>query len=128
MNPGAAATRLSFSFAGDGMSTTTKTVSPELAEQLRRDRELIAAERDDLERRHEQSQKAAAENTLCGHLRRAIHKAGRPLKAIAADAGLDPFELCDWLEGTRSLSSEMLDRIAAAADVVIQFSPKGVAK
>ena len=46
----------------------------------------------------------------------------------AADAGLDPFELCDWLEGTRALSSEVLDRIAAAAEVEIQLSPKGAAK
>ncbi len=110
------------------MSATSKTVPPELAEQLRRDRELIAAERDDLQRRHELLQKAAAENTLCGHLRRAVHKVGRPLKAIAVHAGLDPFELCDWLEGTRALSSEVLDRIATAAEVEIQLSPKGAAK
>lgn len=110
------------------MSATTKAVPAELAEQLRLDRDLIAAERDDLDRRHNLLQKAAAENTLCGHLRLAVHKAARPLKMIAADAGLDPFELCDWLEGTRALSSEMLDRIAAAAEVEIQFSPKGVAK
>lgn len=113
---------------GDGMSATAKIIPTELAEQLRRDRELIANERDDLERRHDLLQKASAENTLCGHLRRAVHKSGRPLKAIAAEADLDPFELCDWLEGTRSLPSEMLDRIAAAADVEIQFSPKGIAK
>lgn len=110
------------------MSATTKAVPPELADQLRRDRNLIAAEREDLERRHDLLQKAAAENTLCGHLRRAVHKAGRSLTAIAEDAGLDPFELCDWLEGTQPLSSEMLDRIATAAGVEIQLSPKGASK
>ena len=110
------------------MNATSKMIPPELLEQLRLDRELIEAEREDLERRHELLQKAGAENTLCGHLRRVIHQSRQPLKVIATDAGLDPFELCDWLEGTRSLPSDTLDRIAAAANVEITFSPKHVAK
>src|SRR5713101_4495739 len=105
--------------------TTAKTTPPELLEQLRRDREKIAAELPELMKRGERLDEAAAENSLSGHLRRAIHQSRRPLKRIAAEVGLDVFLLCDFLEGTATLRSDVLDRLAQAigADIHVEPTP-----
>jgi hypothetical protein len=102
---------------------TTKNIPEELLEQLRRDRERIAAELPELRERGQRLEEAAAENSLCGHLRRAIHRSGRALKKIAAEVGLDVFVLCDFLEGTRTLRSDVLDRLAQAVGATIQVEP-----
>jgi len=102
---------------------TTKNIPTELLEQLRRDRAKIATELPELIERGRLLDEAAAENSLCGHLRRAIHRSGRPLKKIAADVGLDVFVLCDFLEGTRTLRSDVLDRLAQAVVATIQVEP-----
>jgi hypothetical protein len=102
---------------------TTKNVPAELLEQLRRDREKIANELPELVERGRLLDEAAAENSLSGHLRRAIHRSGRPLKKIAAEVGLDVFVLCDFLEGTRTLRSDVLDRLAQAVVATIQVVP-----
>src|ERR1700730_14279546 len=102
---------------------TAKTVPAELLEQLRRDREKIAAELPELKQRGQRLDEAAAENSLSGHLRRALHRSGRPLKKIAADVGLDVFVLCDFLEGTATLRSDVLDRLAQAVGATIQVEP-----
>src|SRR5438067_13922931 len=99
------------------------TIPAELLEQLRRDREKIAAELPELLERGQRLDEAAAENSLCGHLRRAIHRSGRPLKKIATEVGLDVFVLCDFLEGTRTLRSDVLDRLAQAVAATIQVEP-----
>ena len=101
----------------------TKTIPAELLEQLHRDREKIAAELQELKERGQRLDEAAAENSLSGHLRRAIHQSGRPLKKIAAEAGLDVFVLCDFLEGTATLRSDVLDRLAQAAGATIHLEP-----
>jgi hypothetical protein len=100
---------------------TTKTIPVELLEQLRRDREKIAGELPELIERGDRLDEAAAEDSLSGHLRRAIHHSGRPLKRIAAEVGLDVFALCDFLEGTRNLRSDVLDRLAQAAGATIHI-------
>jgi hypothetical protein len=102
---------------------TTKRIPAELREQLRRDREKIAAELPELIERGRLLDEAAMENSLSGHLRRAIHRSGRPLKTIAAEVGLDVFVLCDFLEGTRTLRSDVLDRLAQAVVAKIQVEP-----
>jgi hypothetical protein len=102
---------------------TTKPIPEELLEQLRRDREKIAAELPELLERGGRLDEAAAENSLSGHLRRAIHRSGQPLKQIAAAVGLDVFVLCDFLEGTRTLRSDVLDRLAQAVGATIQVEP-----
>src|SRR5438552_17309072 len=102
---------------------TTKHIPVELLEQLRRDREKIAAELPELMERGRLLDEAAAENSLCGHLRRAIHRSGRLLKTIAAEVGLDVFVLCDFLEGTRTLRSGLFDRLAQAVVATIQVAP-----
>jgi hypothetical protein len=102
---------------------TTKNVPASLLKQLRRDREKIVAELPELAERGRLLDEAAAENCLSGHLRRAIHRSGRPLKKIAAEVGLDVFVLCDFLEGTRTLRSDVLDRLAQAVVATIQVEP-----
>ena len=101
--------------------STTKKIPEDLLEQLRRDREKIAAELPELLERGQRLEEAAAENSLCGHLRRAIHHSRRPLKKIAAEAGIDASLLCDFLEGTRTLRSDVLDRLAQAVGVTIHL-------
>jgi hypothetical protein len=100
---------------------TAKSIPAELLEQLRRDREKIAAELPELLVRGRRLDEAAAENSLTGHLRRAIHHSGRPLRKIAAEVGLDVFLLCDFLEGTATLHSDVLDRLTKAVGATIHL-------
>ena len=60
--------------------------SPELLEQLRRERALIDAELDELGERHDRMVEAQGEDTFSGHLRRAIHRSGRLVRDLAAEA------------------------------------------
>ena len=102
---------------------TIKRIPEELLEQLRSDRAKIAEELPELGERNRRLDEAASENSLCGHLRRALHRSGQPLKKIAAAAGLDVFVLCDFLEGTRTLRSDVLDRLAQAVGATIHLEP-----
>jgi hypothetical protein len=99
-------------------------VSPELLEQLRRDRAQIADELPELDERHERMVEAKGEDTFSGHLRRAVHGSGRVVREIAAEAGIPPEALCDFLEGTRTLRSDVLDRLAQALDATIAVEPR----
>src|SRR5487761_1073002 len=103
--------------------STARKFDPELLEELRRDRGKIAAELPELLERGKRLEEAAAEDSLSGHLRDAIHRSGRPLKKVAAEVGLDPFVLCDFLEGTRTLRSDVLDRLAQAVGAAIHVEP-----
>ena len=103
--------------------STAKKIDPELLEQLRRDRDQIAAELPDLLERRRRLEEAASENSLTGRLRDAVHRSGRPLKKIASEIGLDVFVLCDFLEGTRTLRSDVLDRLAQSVGAAIQVEP-----
>lgn len=100
----------------------TPEVSAELLLQVRRDQVAIAGELVELELQDARLKRAAAEDTLCGHLRRAIHASHRSLEALAGDAGIDVAGLCGFLEGERSLPSEVLDRLAAAAGVIVTLA------
>src|SRR5437667_9798669 len=102
---------------------STKNIPDELLEQLRRDREKIEVELPELLERGQRLDEAASENSLSGHLRKAIHRSGRPLKKIAAEVGLDVFVLCDFLEGMRTLRSDVLDRLAQAVAARILVEP-----
>ncbi len=102
---------------------TIKTISSELLEQIRRDRELIAAELPELEERHQRMLEAKTEDTFSGHLRQAIHGSGRLVREIATDAGIPSQHLCEFLEGTRTLRSDVLDRLAQAVGATISIQP-----
>lgn len=94
----------------------------EMLSQMIRDRERIAEELPDLALRDARMEEAAAEETLCGHLRRAVHHSHRPLRDIARDAGITPTVLCDFLEGERTLRSDVLDRLTHAAGVAVSMT------
>ncbi len=103
-------------------------LSPEMIEQLRRDRASIAGELPELTERHDLMMEAQAEDTFSGHLRRAVHHSGRLVREVAADAGISSQTLCEFLEGTRTLRSDVLDRLAQAVDAVIAVEPRGMSK
>lgn len=105
---------------------TTREIPTELLEQLRRDREKIAAELPELKERGRRLDEAASEKTLSGQLRQAVHRSRRPLKKIAGDAGIDVYVLCDFLEGTRTLRSDVMDRVAQAVGATIYLEPSPV--
>jgi hypothetical protein len=94
----------------------------ELLLQVRRDRDAIARELDSLALQNQRLHAAATEDTLSGHLRRAIHASRRSLAAIAREAGIELGALTGFLEGEHGLPSEVLDRLARAAGVVVSVS------
>ena len=98
-------------------------IPPELVEQLRRDRAQIADELPELAERHERMIEAKEEDTFSGHLRRAVHRSGRLVREIAAEAGVSPQVLCEFLEGSRTLRSDVLDRLAQALHATIAVEP-----
>lgn len=98
--------------------------SPELTEQLRRERALIAEEMEELSQRHDRMVEAKGEETFSGHLRRAIHHSGRLVREIAAEAGVSSQALCEFLEGTRTLRSDVLDHLAQAVHATISVEPR----
>lgn len=96
-------------------------ISPELMLRIHQDQQAVAAELPSLEARDARMHEAAAEETLCGHLRRAVHASPRPIREIAAESGIESELLCDFLEGTRPLQSDVLDRLMRAAGVGVSF-------
>ena len=91
--------------------------------KMQRDRELIEQELPALAERDARMREAAAEDTLCGHVRQAIHRSRRPLGEIAREAGISTTVLCDFLEGERTLRSDVLDRLTQAVAVTISLMP-----
>jgi DNA-binding phage protein len=100
-----------------------RQIPEELLSQIERDRELIEQELPALADRDARMREAAAEDTLCGHLRQAIHRSRRPLRDIAREVGISTTVLCDFLEGERTLRSDVLDRLAQAVGVTISLVP-----
>ena len=56
---------------------------------------------------------AREERSISGAVRDAIHRSELPLHTIAAQAGLSPVELDEFLTGERTLRSDAPDRLAA---------------
>jgi hypothetical protein len=112
----------------EGSEMVQENTSTELLDQLRRDRALIADELPELAERHERMLEAQAEDTFSGHLRRAVHHSGRLVREIAADAGISSELLCDFLEGTRTLRSDVLDRLAQAVGATVAVEPRRPAR
>lgn len=64
---------------------------------------------------------AHEEATLSGEIRRAVHRSGQSLTAIASHAGITLIQLDEFLTGERTLRSDVLDRLATA--VGFRFQP-----
>ena len=104
------------------MNTSQQTISPERLDEIRRSWPLIEAELPDLVARMERMQEASNEQSLCGELRRAVHQSGYTLAQVAERVGLDPDVLSDWLQGTHTLRSDVLDRIAQAVNATVRVT------
>jgi hypothetical protein len=61
-----------------------------------------------------QMREAQSEDTLSGHLRRAVHASRHELVDIAAAAGISLSQLNGFLSGKQTLRSDVMDRIALA--------------
>lgn len=103
---------------------TERKSQEDILSQMNHDRELIEKELPELQERDARMQEGAVEETLCGHLRRAIHQSRRPLGDIAGQAGISTSVLCDFLEGERTLRSDVLDRLTQAVGVNISLTPQ----
>lgn len=91
-------------------------MTPELHERWQRAQQETQAELPDLLELGRRMREASAENTLSGHLRRAIHRSRQELAEIAAAAGITALELNEFLTGDRTLRSDVLDRLASAVN------------
>ena len=107
-----------------GGNVTEQRIPDELLSQLQRDRQLIEQELPELHERDARMQEASDEDTLSGHLRRVIHKSRRPLRDIARQAGISTDVLCSFLEGERTLRSDVLDRLTQAVGVSVSLTPQ----
>ncbi|HLQ44086.1 MAG TPA: hypothetical protein VK137_05095, partial [Planctomycetaceae bacterium] len=82
----------------------------------------IEAELSEQQERLSHVDEAAAESSLTGQLRQAVHHSGLQVPQIASAAGIAPEALCDWLEGLQTLRSDVLDRITQAIGASTHFS------
>ncbi|MBI5759937.1 MAG: helix-turn-helix transcriptional regulator [Planctomycetales bacterium] len=99
-------------------------LTPEQQTRLQKQRELVAAERPQLQAKLERIHEAKQEPSLCGQLRRAIHQSGRLITELAAEAGITTRQLGDFLSGDRTLRSDVLDRLTAAVGGTLAFAEK----
>ncbi len=98
------------------------SIPDQLLLQLPEDRKAIEQELSELTERDARMHEAASEQTLSGHLRQAIHRSRQPLSEIARHAGISTRILCDFLEGERTLRSDVLDRLTEAAGVTVSLA------
>ena len=87
--------------------------TPEEQQQLDVYREQIARELPDLVARDQMRKDAREEPTLSGELLRAIHASELPLSRIAAQVGIAPLQLDEFLTGEVALASNVVDQLAA---------------
>jgi hypothetical protein len=88
--------------------------TPQERERWLRARQEIEAEMPQLIEQHRLLREAAAEPTLSGAVRRAVHRAGLMVPHIAQEIGLAESQIHEFLLGERTLRSDVLDRLAKA--------------
>jgi hypothetical protein len=91
----------------------TRELTPAEKSRLAKYREQIAQEVSDLTARDQMRKDAREESTLSGELRRAIHESALSLAEIAAQSGVTPIVLDDFLTGERTLRSDVIDRLTS---------------
>jgi len=97
---------------------TMSQLPPDVQQRIERYRQEMAQELPDLADQHELLKEAAAEPTLSGELRRAVHACDLPLPQIAQQAGMPLPLLGEFLTGERTLRSDVMDRLATAVELV----------
>src|SRR4051794_29813901 len=103
----------------EGSTMTERKLSPmtpELRERWERARKETEAELPELFELGRQMREAQTEDTLSGHLRRAVQGSPRELPEIAAAAGISLSQLNGFLSGRQTLRSDVMDRLALAVD------------
>src|SRR5437879_6991055 len=101
----------------------TRPLTESERDRLQRYRAQIATELPELQLRDQLRKDAREEPTLSGELRRAVHAASLSLAEIAAQAGITPTLLDDFLTGERTLRSDVLDRLAAVVGYELHRTP-----
>ena len=101
--------------------TTKIEISAERMADIRR--EWAAEDPEGTAEQWERLREAAAEASISGSLRRAIHSGGRTLNQLAKDVGIDSRQLSEWMQGERTLRSDILDRLGLALGVTISSPP-----
>ena len=91
----------------------TRTLTAAQRARLRQQRRFVAAELPELIAGDQACKEAQDEPTLSGELRRAVHTSSRSLEQVAAQAGIAPLVLDEFLTGERTLRSDVLDRLAS---------------
>jgi hypothetical protein len=104
--------------------------TPEERQRWLKARQEIEAEMPEIMARHRVLKEAAAEPTLSGAIRRALHRSGPSLIHVAKEVGLEESQIHEFLLGERTLRSDVLDRLAAALgfqfpDAVASSSGRG---
>ncbi len=94
----------------------TVPMTPELRERWQNAVQETEAELPELLGLGERLREAAREDTISGHLRRAVHHSRLRLEKIAAAAGIPVESLNAFLSGEHTLRSDVLDRLALAVD------------
>lgn len=100
------------------------TLTPEQEARLQKQREQIAAEKPRLQAKLERIHEAKQEPSFCGQLHQAIHRSGRFITQLAAEAGVTTQQLSDFLSGDRRLRSDVLDRLTAAVGASLVVTEK----
>jgi hypothetical protein len=95
--------------------------TPQERERWLKSRAEIEGELPELVAKGRILKEAAAEPTLSGVVRRAVHRTGLNLPKVAKEAGLTESQVHEFLLGERTLRSDVLDRLARAAG--LEFPP-----
>jgi ribosome-binding protein aMBF1 (putative translation factor) len=98
---------------------TTKSLTPHQQAKMARHRRQIHAELPEMVKRNRMSKEASEEPTLSGEIRRAVHASRLSLDEIAAETGITPLVLDEFLTGDRTLRSDVLDRLAKGLRLVL---------
>src|SRR5687767_9771753 len=101
----------------------THKLSPAEKDRLRDMQAKIRQELPDLIAKDSLRAEAEREPTFSGSLRQAIHKSGLTIDQVATKAAIDPAHLDEFLLGTRTLRSDVIDRLAFALGAKLQASP-----
>ena len=90
----------------------TRDLTAAEQQRLQRCREEIVGELPEMVTRDQMRKEAREEATISGQLRSAVHASELSLSTVAAQAGITPLQLDEFLTGERTLRSDVLDRLA----------------
>ena len=108
--------------SGAQVRRISRELTAEERARVQRLREQIAEELPEMTARDQLRKEAREEATLSGELRCAIHASPLSLTTIAAQIGIPPILLDEFLTGERTLRSDVLDRLAGVLGYALRPS------